>query len=296
MAGSQTSSSPILFRSMLAYLLIFWAFQEVRGLIVNPETTTCVIFPSFRSPTSSPRLCWSVLLTIGRGLGSIRDLLSQPFEYQSTADLKPLPDQPKLMVQMLFSIVLSNSNLTNPINDAIIDCIATATLTPVQHIGLYNAESFTRSMIQAEYYADVMEEESETFPENLDAYIRQGNLTDCVYEEDVGLATEGMVYNGRTTIAPRTGAIISSVGSVPGWIVGVVVGGVALIATVGLVILTITGNRLFPESAYRQEHSSGTENNSDLERGQLPEHVQQEILQELKTIAGQRTNSSYVAV
>lgn len=296
MVEFQACSTFTLLRILPVFLIVFWALHEAQGPVVTPKTNTTTVLCSLKSTATSLHLCWFMKRIIKRGSSSIRDLLLRSPAYQSTADLKPLPDQPKRMVQMLFSIIVSNSNLTNPINDAILDCISTATYISVQQIGLYNAETFTRSMLQAEYYADVTEVDSETFPENLDAYIRRGNLTDCVHGKDVGLAAEGVLFNGRTTIAPRIEAIVSSAGLVPGWIVGAVVGVLAVITVVGLTVLAITGSRLYPESAYRREQSSGSENNFDHEGGQVPEHIQQEILRELKTIAGQRTDTYFAPV
>lgn len=208
--------------------------------------------------------------------------------YQSTATLTALPDQPNRMVQMLFSIIISNTNFTQPINTAIIECVVNVTSTPQQHLGVYRAEPFTSTQIQAEFFADVSEKDSITFPEKLDPYIRSGNLTQCVRDKRVAFPPEAALLSGRTTIAPRTEEIVSSTGSIPGWAVGALIGVLALLAIIALVAMAVPGNAIYPEDDYEQEAIESGDTEPNIDENGLPRGVTSNISAQLKEIAGQR--------
>lgn len=286
MVPSHAPSSSFQLRLLLSFVILLSTCHINHGMTAKHGKRIRSSSSFFHNNSQTSTLWWSAFLAMGKTMSSTRDLVTHNRMYGITADLKPLPNQPKLMVQILFSVIISESNFTNPINKAIIDCISSAVSTKVQHIGLFNAELFTRSTIQAEFYADIMENDLATFPEKLDTYIRQGNLTECVHKKDVGLAIDSALFSGRTTIAPRTESIVSSIGSIPGWTVGAVIGVLALISLVGLLVLSAKGNRIIPDSAYQGGPPSHESSSHDLEGGDIPEHVQREILEDIKNIAG----------
>lgn len=213
--------------------------------------------------------------------------------YENTALVVELPNQPDRMVQMLLSIIVSENSFPQKLNLAIIDCLAQNSSTEPKHWGLYNSERFTNSLLQAEYFADVSEDASLSFPLTIDEYVRNGELRQCVLDKEVGLTKQGSLLGGRTTIAPRSGEIVSSAGTTPGWLVGAVVGGLTLVALVGIVIFSAKESRVYQESDYESPRRENAENEADLEMGIDDNEAQRRLSEELRTIAGQRDGALF---
>lgn len=213
--------------------------------------------------------------------------------YENTALVLELPDQPDRMVQMLLSIIVSENDFTQDVNEAMINCMAQNSSTERKHWGLYNSERFTPSLLQAEYFAEVSEDASLSFPLTVDEYVRKGELRQCVLDKGVGLTEGGSLLSGRTTIAPRSGLIVSSAGSIPGWLVGAIVGGLTLVALIGIVIFSAHEGRVYHESDYESPRGEKVGNGDDLEMGVDQEEAQRRLSEELRTIAGQRNDALF---
>lgn len=204
--------------------------------------------------------------------------------YNITATTVDLPNQPDLMVQMLLSVIVSHNNLTPEIDEAITDCLAQESQTEKIYWGMYKAKRFTPTLLQAEYFADVSEEASISFPLTVERVIQSGNLTRCVFDRDVGLGEKGALLAGRTTVAPRSGAIVSSTGGVPAWAVGAIIGGVALVVFVGLIIISVGDGGRYAEKDYVTDEDDNVLEGED------------DGITGLEIIAGQRDGALLVQV
>lgn len=210
--------------------------------------------------------------------------------YSITVTPAPLPGQPDRMVQMLLSIIVSDSNFSSEISTAVVGCLADNTRTENMNWGLYGAKWFTPSLLQAEYYVHVSEEDSLTFPRIVDDYIQSNNLTICVTSKNVNFPPNGNLSGGRTAVAPRSAAIVSSSGAIPSWIIAAAVGGVALVAIIALMVTSVREQRIYAEKDY----DSAVEETEDMGLADGDPDVMSEedpSSADLDVIAGQREGS-----
>lgn len=217
--------------------------------------------------------------------GSIR------LEHVNTALTTALPDQPDRMVQMILSIIVSDSDFTDEVNGAVIDCLSNRSLTKPENWGLFNADRFTNVLLQAEYFAAVSEEGSLNFPLTVDEYVRSGELLSCVRDKNVGLSSTATILSGRTTLAHRRGDIVSSAAFTPGWVVGVVIGALTLVAIVGTVVFSIKESKVYSVNDYESPTEEAEKHAEDPDLGTDTEEAERKLSAELKTIAGQGSTS-----
>lgn len=173
-------------------------------------------------------------------------------KFEDNVTIVQLPPQPDNMIQMLLSVVLSGNALTKELNLDILTCLSNTTNTKPILWGLYGADRFAPTLLQAEYFVQVEEHGFEQLPETVDRYIREGMLTACVRAASKRLSPIAALLEGRTVIAPRTSALVSSTGSTPAWLVGAVLGGVLLVGGIGVLTVSYKENELYEEKDYDQ--------------------------------------------
>lgn len=208
-------------------------------------------------------------------------------EYKDTAVLVDLPEQPDRMVQLLLSLIISEGNFTEELNSAIITCFASNTSTDTSNWGLFNATRFTTSSLQAEYFVSVSEEASLSFPRRLDIYIRSGSLRGCIFAEEVSVDDTIAIEGGRSAFAHKSASIVSSSGLTPGWLAGVLVGALVLVALIGLIVASATGGKVYNVTEYEKSELEAERHAGDEEMVVDPEVMQEDLLRDLGTVAGQ---------
>lgn len=217
----------------------------------------------------------------------IRSLIRMSNTYSDTAVLVELPNQPDRLVQMLLSVIVSNTNFTEELNAAIIECFAKNTSIATSEWGLFNATRFTPSLLQAEYFAMVSEEESLLFPRMSNEYIQSGLLRDCVVEKKATISSTFSIEGGRSPLAHKSASIVSSSGRTPGWVAGAAIGALAVVALIGLVVTSVTKRQVYDVSEYENSAMEVERHAGDEEMAVDIEGMNEELLRELGTIAGQ---------
>ncbi|PXF48271.1 hypothetical protein BWQ96_01960 [Gracilariopsis chorda] len=214
--------------------------------------------------------------------------------------LQSLPEQPNRAVRIVFSLILENIGFTEKVNAGLVECMSSETNTTQSTWGAYQMDRFTPSQIQVQYFSLVSEQESLDFPERLNRYIESGKLLWCFRDVNRGTSEDVMILSGRKVTAPRSGSIVSSAGSTPGWAIGVVFGVVASVGILALIVTVIKGEQIYPESEYEEfgkdmqksgdpatPLSDAEANDSSIE-DEDSEGAESELERELRTIAGQR--------
>lgn len=159
-----------------------------------------------------------------------------------------LPDEPPDMhITETLSIFVFWSNFTTEINDACILCFANATETSTSLWGMFNATQPANNILQLEYYVNVpVNIANETFHGAVNDLLRDINdtsaMTDCVREQNVGLASGAVIRAGKA-ISEREGVEYTVTdSSLKSWIPGAVIGAVALLTMLVLVVFARKSN------------------------------------------------------
>lgn len=221
--------------------------------------------------------------------------------FEDNADvLQVLPEQPKRAVRIVFSLILENIGFTERVNAGLVQCMSSETNATQATWGAYQMDRFTPSQIQVQYFCLVSEQESLDFPERLNKYIVSGKLLRCFRDVNRGTSEDVVILSGRTVTAPRSGSIVSSAGTVPGWAIGVVFGVVATAGILALIAAIVKGEQVYPESEYEdfgkdlQQSGDAAKPFSDSEKEDCSvkdgdsDGANRDLERELRTIAGQR--------
>lgn len=141
---------------------------------------------------------------------------------------------PEGFVRMDLSLILVNGTVTEELNGKILECLSTHTSTLLESWTVNETDSFTEMLTQIDLYAFVPTNETDYFLQETDAFIRNDSLTDCVKVNYISFEPYASVIPGRTVVA-TTFVGEGAPSAVEGWVIGVCIGCVALLAVTALV-------------------------------------------------------------
>lgn len=171
---------------------------------------------------------------------------------------------PEGHVRMDLSLILMNGTVTDELNAKILECLSKHTKTLPESWTVNETDPFTDMLTQIDLYAFVRANETDYFLRETDAFIRNDSLTDCVKTNYISFEPYASVIPGRTVVATMfVGLGVPS--AVEGWVVGVCIACVALLAVTALVA-TAPGVGAADEDKKEGENTAATEEETEEER------------------------------
>lgn len=181
-----------------------------------------------------------------------------PSDYIANVTVQMYPNTtPPQTRPMVFSIFVSESNFTDPIFKATVDCLSNSTSVEAEQWGIWEYRSLLNTsyaVMQAGMYVNVPDSKSDgSFTRKLKDYIGNGTdgLAECVRSAEVGFGADGKFYMAREP-EDRTDIAFSSVaaenGGIPPWVPALVIGLAGVVCMVGFLIAKATarGKRYDP--------------------------------------------------
>lgn len=183
--------------------------------------------------------------TMRKDSSQLKALIRQPPRFYVTAAVVRKPSSQAVGEELFeMSFLLKNENLTQRVSDAIVSCAANASRTDPTRWGLFNTQVISVGIIQGEYFAFTTTAAAGEFRRNMTVYMTNGNLSQCVRKRDPDFSDTGSILSGRK-IVPSFPNGARSEGGVKAWVVGAVVGAIALLSTVISLIVLMKRSRVY---------------------------------------------------
>lgn len=199
--------------------------------------------------------------------------------------LTPNPTQPRQKVLLDLSIISIRLDYTSETHSAVLQCLSKVTETELEAWGTRGSSCFAPQTRQVELYVNIAEERLGPIMELTDTYIRDGNLSSCVQKEGL-LNQDGKIVPGRTIVVNNIAGIVASPNGAPGWIIGLLLFLLLLVACVVLIMFACRKPVRFDEEQFnRDEGWIVSEEEREIERRERENRLLQK---DLKMIAGQR--------
>lgn len=142
---------------------------------------------------------------------------------------------PEGYVRMDLSLILVNGTATDELNTKILECLSDHTRTLLENWAVNETDPFTDMLTQIDLYAVVPTNETDYFLSETDAFIRNDSLTACVKTNYVSFEPYESLIPGRTVVATMFVGL-GAPSAVEGWVIGVCIACVALLAVTALVV------------------------------------------------------------
>lgn len=195
------------------------------------------------------------------------------------------PTQPRQKVLLDLSIISIRGDYTAETHEAVLQCLVEATETRLEDWGTRGSSCFAPRTRQVELYVNIAEERLGTMMRITDEYIRDEKLSTCVQNEG-SFTADGKIVSGRSIVVNNIAGVVASSDGPPGWIIGLLLFLLLLVACVVLVIFACRKPvRYGVEEFSNDEGWQVTEEEREIERREKEEKL---LEKDLRMIAGQR--------